>query len=367
MRVVYLQPYVPTYRVPLFDALHERLNAGGGALRVLSRQVSGTHSQRGDASTGPWSVQVPGWSLDTPVGEFKFRRRVGRYIRSADLCVMELDAGNLNAWWSLSSGMRPKLILWGHGKSFVSASMGPQDRMRRVLAGTAEHVMTYSPAGREHLIAGGIAESRVTCVGNATDTRRLRTLLDSRLGRPLHRSEAFDVSVKGRNVACYVGGLDQDKRIPFLVSAARTAYQRDPRFLLLVAGSGVDQRLLQSAGEAIRWRPHATPADLADLAAVSRSFWMPGRVGLIAVDALALGRPLLTTPFPFHAPEYELLTPGRTVYVMPDEPTAFAREALALQTGLPLWPSPAEPGTPTIESVAEAMVGVLTTAMKREA
>jgi glycosyltransferase involved in cell wall biosynthesis len=367
MRTLYLQPYVPHYRVPLFDQLDTRLRAIGGRLTVACAEPENDQRARADNASGPWLREVRGRSWRTPVGEFKHRAGTQALIANADVCVMELDAGNVNAWLHVARRHRPPLVLWGHGKSFVSSRPGISDRMRRLLAGAASHVMTYSPAGREHLIAGGLPQSRVTCVGNATDTIKLRRLLDRRLERPLHQSEAFGLDITGRDVACYVGGLDRDKRVPFLVSAAREAHRLDPRFVLLVAGSGVDQHLVQAAGEAIQWRAHASAEEMADLAAVSRSIWMPGRVGLIAVDALALGRPVLTTAFPFHAPEYEFLTPGRTVHELPDEPAAFAREASALHRVLPSLPSPAERATPTVESVAQAMVDVLRATVKREA
>ena len=366
MKALYVQPYVPAYRVPLFDRLGERLRTDGGGLTVASAAPMGLQSARCDAETGPWHTNVRSRSWSTPIGQLRHRSGLGKHLANADVVVMELDAGNLNAWLHLGARRHPPLVLWGHGRSFVSRSHPLTEALRRLLARTAAHVMTYSPAGRAHLIGKGVPAPRVTCVGNSTDTVRLRTLLDQRLRRPSHKSEAFDQSVIGRNVACYVGGLDGDKRVPFLVSAAQVAHSIDPSFLLLVAGSGTEQHLLRSAGEAIAWRPRASAADLADLAVVSRSIWMPGRVGLVAVDALALGRPVLTTAFPFHAPEFEFLTLGQTVHLLPDEPGEFARAALQVQSILSATPAPAAPEMPTIESVVDAMYGVLHAAARQD-
>lgn len=359
MKALYLQPYVPQYRVPLFDRLSERLRASGGRLTVACGAPAGPQSARQDRALAPWMVDVTSRSWSTPIGEIKYRSGTSRLLADADVCVMELDAGNANAWLQVFRRSRKPLLLWGHGKSFVSSTRRPSEELRRLLARRAQHVMTYSPAGRAHLVRMGIPPSRVTTVGNATDTVELRRLLNDRLRRPTHRSEVFGRDVSDRNVACYVGGLDSDKRIPFLVSAAREAHRIDQRFLLLVAGSGAEQHLLRSAGPALAWAPRVEAEGLADLAAVSRSIWMPGRVGLIAADALALGRPVLTTPFPFHAPEFEFLTPGRSVHVLPDDPTNFARRALELHAGLPAEPAPLDPATPTVDGVAEAMFAVI--------
>jgi hypothetical protein len=45
---------------------------------------------------------------------------------------------------------------------------------------------------------------------------------------------------------------------------------------------------------------------------VSSGILSPGRIGLVAVDALVLGVPILTTDWPFHAPEVEVLVEGQS-------------------------------------------------------
>ena len=50
----------------------------------------------------------------------------------------------------------------------------------------------------------------------------------------------------------------------------------------------------------------------------------PGRIGLVAVDALAAGIPVLTTQYRFHAPEAEYLSEGQTMYSSADDPVSYA-------------------------------------------
>jgi hypothetical protein len=47
-------------------------------------------------------------------------------------------------------------------------------------------------------------------------------------------------------------------------------------------------------------------------------------VGLIAVESIASGKPILTTDWPHHAPEFGYLTPGDSVFVSPDRLTDYA-------------------------------------------
>ena len=51
----------------------------------------------------------------------------------------------------------------------------------------------------------------------------------------------------------------------------------------------------------------------------------PGRIGLVAVDALALQLPVLSTRYEFHAPEAEYLEEGKTVFYSENTVQDFAR------------------------------------------
>jgi len=52
---------------------------------------------------------------------------------------------------------------------------------------------------------------------------------------------------------------------------------------------------------------------------------MPGRVGLVAVDSFALGTPIVTTRWPYHAPEFGYLEDGVNARISDDHVADFAR------------------------------------------
>jgi hypothetical protein len=86
---------------------------------------------------------------------------------------------------------------------------------------------------------------------------------------------------------------------------------------------------------------------------------MPGRVGLVAIDALALGLPVHTTDFGFHAPEIEFLQPGELEY-LPDNPTQYSLESLSLITQRRKWPErPLRNDIPSVQHVAAAMYAIV--------
>src|SRR5690242_9399755 len=98
LNVVYLQPYVPRYRIPLFNEIDRLLKTTGGSLTVISARPTGAQSLRGDDQRGAsWNVEVSSVTLNTPAGRFMYRRGIQDLVRTADARVMELDAGNINA------------------------------------------------------------------------------------------------------------------------------------------------------------------------------------------------------------------------------------------------------------------------------
>lgn len=300
---------------------------------MATSNPTGQQTLRADAVTTSWHRHLRGWNFRTALGEFKYRAGVSALVADADVCVTELDVGNLNAWALAFRPHKSALVLWGHGKPYVSNRGPTTESLMMRLASRADHVLTYTEGGRTYLTDRGLAATQVTAVGNSTDTATLRREIRQRRERSLSVSETFpDQEITGRLVACYVGGLDQEKRIDFLLDAARRAYEIDTRFLLLMAGSGADAALVSkaTAGMHVAWTSHVDARGLADITTVSKSLWMPGRVGLVALDALTAGTPVLTTAYKHHAPEIEYLTEGTSMHTLPDDPSQFAEEALKI-------------------------------------
>ncbi|MET0990541.1 MAG: glycosyltransferase [Glaciihabitans sp.] len=214
--------------------------------------------------------------------------------------------------------------------------------------------MTYAASGRDFLIErGGLDPARVTAIGNSTDTDVLRAeTLKLRSG---HQKRA--TSDSGFH-ALYIGGLDPAKRIDFLLEAAEAAFNSDNSFRLTIVGRGILEPQVQEAARRNRFIAHITESRAADLALLAHSadaIWMPGRVGLVAVDALAVGLPVHTTNYPHHAPEVEFLR-GEELQFLTDSPDEFALESLRRASGTkPLL----RDDIPTIESVAQKFVGVV--------
>ncbi|KXZ60587.1 Glycosyl transferases group 1 [Microbacterium laevaniformans] len=348
--VAITQPYVPAYRVPLFSAVAEKLMPHGLDLKVYSARPSGTQARRGDTASGPWHQEISTRNLR--IGRWSIQSRdTPDAFRAAAVLISELEALNATAWRDTLRS-RPT-VLWGHGKGFVNATGKVSDFVESVLAARADHVMTYSPEGREYLLRSGrVSPSSVTSIGNSTDTVTLRRATAAGLSDP-------SLVTPSARHALYVGGLDRSKRIDFLLEAYEEGLRIDPDFRLTVVGMGEEVGRVQAHAEkfnGMRYVPEARGERLAKLGLEASAMWIPGRVGLVAVDALAMGLPVHTTDYPFHAPEIGFLRDNEVAYLGPDA-ARFAADSLQLMD---------EAGSkrlrddiPTIESVAENMVTVV--------
>lgn len=362
--VMMVQQYVPSYRVPLFNALSEQLGIHSVQLLVAHGAPHGAQNARNDSAVvESWAQAVPEVTVPMPGGITPTWKRVGALSRRADVVVAGLASTSLNTWEFLAR--RPaSTILWGHGKSYVKAPGWFDTHIERQMAKRAAHVMTYTEAGRSHLVDKGVAPERVTSVGNSTDTAAL-----TRLRVETRHSGAVWRERLGSNgpVALYVGGLDKDKRIPLLLDAGQAAARLDPSFRLVIAGSGRDGHLVERHLHQpwLLALPHATARDMAALSHVASAIWMPGRVGLIAVDSLALGLPVLTTRFPFHAPELDYLVEGQSVHFLPDAADSYAAKALAIMGRPATQPTSATHEIPSVDAVAARMAAVIIAVMHR--
>lgn len=327
--VAVIQPFVPTYRVGLFDAIERHLKPHGLRLEVWHDEPTGIVAARGNATSGPWSVPITQHRLTVRRRNVTYRN-VKRGAREVLAVVHGLASSNLETY-GLASDPGVRLMLWGHGKNFTTAGNRLDDRLEGWLCRRARHLFAYTEVGAQHLTSAGIEPSKITVVRNSTDTELLRR----------HQRECTTAEVEemrdrlelgGKRVVLFVGAYDKPKRLPFLLESVDLMHEAEPDLVLLLGGAGPLDEYVTDAAAA---RPYVKNLGRLDTAALGRLshltdlLLMPGRVGLVAVDSLALGVPLATTRHPFHAPEVEYLTEETSLWSAND-PATYAEAVTAL-------------------------------------
>jgi glycosyltransferase involved in cell wall biosynthesis len=329
--VVIIQPYVPAYRVAFFERLTDALASHDIDLVVAAGDPTGQQALRADSATFDNGVTLTERRLR--VGSRALRlRRIGPVIRGAHLVVLEQAVGNLEAY-PLLFGRRggPLVALWGHGRTYSKPVSRMEAQLKDCLTCRADWFFAYTQAGAERVAASGFPRHRITVVHNTYDTEPVVRARKAWRGR--EDEIRWELGLTGRNVGLFVGGLDASKRMGFLLESALRVRQEVDDFVLLVAGRGEQEGLVRDAAarhEWIRWVGYANAETKARLAAVSSLMLIPGRVGLVAIDSIVLGLPLVANDWPYHSPEFENLVDGRNCLVTPDTIDDYACGVVAL-------------------------------------
>ncbi len=329
-RVVIVAPYVARYRVGLFDRMQAALAVHDLDLVIAHGAPPPSHAGRLDAAISVVGHDVRVRWISVLGREVPVRRLDSLSLGPGDLVIVEQAIKNPDTYSLLMRPRRsrPRIAMWGHGRSFSTPQSRAAAAAKSRLTLRAEWFFAYTPAGAEHVIDHGFPSERVTVLNNTMDTEALSADLDGVTEADVARFRALHGLVPGRT-ALFVGGVDDAKGIDFLLEAAQALAERLPGFVLLVAGEGrgaarlsrVSAPYLRILGR-LDGRPKALALRSADVLAV------PEWIGLVAVDSLISGVPLVSTDHASHSPERDYLVDGVTSVFSAHGVAAYA-DALA--------------------------------------
>lgn len=329
--VVILQEYVPQYRVPFFERLIALGNANSIQIKVAAGTANHKQNRRQDAVLANFISPIRQHEL-----HFGKRRIVIRdtlpVIQSADMVIMEQARRNIDAYRLLLWPWRTqKVCLWGHGKDFVSSPSLLSRTLLTRLTNAADWFFAYTEGSRDAVVRAGFPASQTTVVRNSIDTGALQDqLLEISPDEIAEFRQKYGLT---SSTAIFIGGLDESKRLPFLFKAGKLAHEKDADFRLVVIGSGPQKPYVEKMANDLPWIKYLGARfgkEKAVAISSSEVICMPGRVGLVAVDSFAAARPIVTTTWPWHGPEFEYLEDGRTCVVTTDSEEAYADALMAL-------------------------------------
>lgn len=319
-RVAIIQPTVPAYRAPFFTRLIERAGAEGIHIDVFSGEVPPETRQRGDTASVSFVERLPTKAL-----RFGSRtlllKSVGPVLRGGyDLVVVEQAVRNLETYVLLTRFGSHRLAFWGHGRTFTKRIPFWQDQLKHWLTRRGTWFFGYTDESVDAIVARGYPPDRATVVNNSFDTRELADAIsetDDCAVAEFRRSH----DLRGRT-ALYIGGIDTYKRIPFLLEAAESVHRLDSQFRLLIGGDGAERHLVANAESRHPWLHYLGRVGVREKALALHSaeaIAIPGAIGLVALDSLVAGVPIVTTDSAMHGPEFGYLRPEVTAVVSTSE------------------------------------------------
>lgn len=313
---------LPQYRVSFFDGARAYLSKHGVQFDLIVSQFDQQREGRGDEAHLGWERRVK--SRYVRVGPISaVWQPVLHDIYNCDLAIIAQENRRLvNYPAQMFRGFgKSRIALWGHGRNFQAApGFNLAESWKRIWATRCDWWFAYTE-GTGKLIEGyGFPSDRITVFHNAIDTSQLR-----RWGNEINADELVSLrrqlGIVSDNVAVYVGGLYNFKRIAFLLDAAKEIRRRIPDFHLIIAGGGIDSQLIVAAAATNPWIHYVGPRFGRDKAAIirlGRVLVMPGAVGLAILDGSALSVPMVTTAYPFHGPEIAYLESGENGLMVGD-------------------------------------------------
>src|SRR5690606_30926991 len=125
---------------------------------------------------------------------------------------------------------------WGHGRNFQNASP-IAERAKQLMSRRVHWWFCYNDLSAEVVAGLGYPPTRITVVNNAIDTRRMQAWRAATTDAELAGLRG-ELGLRGSHVAAFVGGLYDEKRLPYLIEACDRIRARVDDFEMLVLGGG---------------------------------------------------------------------------------------------------------------------------------
>ena len=301
-------PYLTQYREPFFAQLNETLRKENIKLRVYSGHPLGPAQVRSDQSSGYPTIELKQWTLNLKGRVLSYRALPSGWS-SMDLMVFEHATRNLETYLALvvRKFLGKKNGLWGHGHTITEPQPKVNFLLQKLMVRLCDVYFAYTPASGRRATALGLPAGRVKVVFNTFETRDL-------LAAIARREQGIEKENSDWN-ALYIGAIDSSKRLDFLIQVAQEVRRIRDNFCLLIAGEGDwgNLNIPSDLHGKVKTFGRADDELKSRLGAAAKILLMPGRVGLVVIDSFALGLPVVTTNWPYHAPEFEYLDTKNSV------------------------------------------------------
>jgi len=297
MRIVFVQKFVPHYRLPFFERVKETLEQRGIEFVLI-------YCEPDPYENSKVQMVYPEWGIRASTRHFSVFKRylywanVFKHLKRGDLVIAEHAAKLIDNYIIFAARQTGwlKMGYFGHGENFqATTEFKISAIIKKLMLRRVDHWFAYTDVSRASLQRQGVDESIITVVNNT-----LAVPANAHLGK----------QPPDAHTCIYIGGLYTLKLLPLLIDAASRVAQEIPTFKLEIVGEGPDKPLLQEAAETRPWLTvHGALYGLErdSLLASANAILMPGLVGLIAIDSFQFERPVLTSTAGEHSPEIAYL------------------------------------------------------------
>ena len=330
-----MQRAIRQYRAGFYELLRDDLARDGIELLLFHSNRPPEEDPRDDAIEVPWARHLPRRTLHLGRQHLVWQP-FDRDLRHTQLVIVEQAADlilNYRLLWWQRRG-RGRVAFWGHGRNFAEDRNSLAERIKQRVSGRVHWWFAYTSLSADIVAGLGVERERITVVDNAIDTTEMRRDMASlRTGSdaPLRR----ELGLGDGPVGVFLGTFRPNKRIDLLLDAAQRIHAVHPDFRLLLVGSGPGEDELRARAEREPWLRYLGPRfgrDRTEVLAAADLLLLPGWVGLVVLDSLVAGTPLVTSRDSPHGPEIAYLRDHENGRFVDDggDPTRYAAAVMEL-------------------------------------
>lgn len=317
-RVVFVQKFVPIYRLPLFEALREKLQSYGIEFVLYYGDPDPYYGSKIKMAYPDWGVKVNN-RIFCIAGRYVYWQGVSLKARKGDVFICEHAARLLDNYplFLAQQFNFIKLCYFGHGVNFQHESeLWISATLKRMIVKRISRWFAYTQVSADALEKQGVPQNRMTIVNN--------TLVNS-----LKLIEG-DVERSAEEFT-YIGGLYNDKRIDFLLESCAIIKKSCPSFKLHIIGKGPEEQRVRAFADSHDWCEYHGAVyglDREKLLFRSSAILMPGAIGLVAIDSFHFATPLISTANGQHGPEIAYLSDEKNYLTLSNAGTPESYAAL---------------------------------------
>lgn len=328
-KIVIIQRRMTHYRVAFFESLRTQMAERNFQL-VLGYGV-GTVAEQGkrDAADIEWARKLP--------TRYFFGGRIC-YQPLKDICddtallIVTSENKLICNLWHQFTPVPYKVALWGHGANLQGKSTSWREKFKRRVARRADWWFGYTEHSRPLIARTGFPGDRITVLNNAVDTADMLEQFEN-IDPAALSDWRISHGIGQGLIGIFLGSLYEEKRVDFLLEAAKKIQSQIPGFELLLVGAGPQKAMVEAFCAQHPWAHYAGVLkgyDKVQALACASVMLNPGLVGLGILDSFVCEVPMVTTDCGLHSPEIVYLQSGTNGLMTKNTQEDYVRESVAL-------------------------------------
>ena len=330
-KVFIYQTRIPKYREAFFQQLIALGDGDNVDYKIIvSKDRFSVYRHESTMNSGVQSVTVK--RIKILGREIHIHKSLNLH-KNANLVICEYGLKNILVYYLLFVERRQKFAFWGHGQTSTRDTFSIERKLQRRLLSRANYFFAYTQSCLNFLASIDYPPTRIQVLNNSVDTKSLRSS-ESIISKDRAKLIINNLGLTSQDfIFLYIGSLEEDKRIKFLLDAFGILVGIKPNVALLICSQdNFEFAVSKNFPPRTYFIGEADASLKIGLSKFSRGLLNPGRVGLIAVDSFALGLPIITTQWHRHAPEFSYLENDVNSIIAENNLTSYVDACVKLLT-----------------------------------